>query len=242
MQEFGTSKDYLGGLSIRFVGDPSRLEDPAEQLRACSGLLHKLKTELESHITKHIGTRTFKPKQIKAVFVDKTLNFDANSANVKYSDSDYDRIVNAADWFAFDGAFYGTGEERGLVKLLGDWWHEAQNIYQTFYLIRNEKHIPIYNFNDGKKFYPDYVMFLKKRNGETLTYEIFVEPKGTHLQKIDQWKEDFLKEIQTKCDTQVIAENLKYRILGVGRFYNQTTENEFREELNQTLQQTTETS
>ena len=240
MQEFRTSRDYLGGLVIDFRGNLSRLNtDPAEKLRACRDLLHKLQSELEKNITEYIGTTIFEPKQIKAVFVDKTLNFSGNNHSVNYSDHDYDRIVKAEHWFAFDGVFYGTSEERGLVKSLSDWWEEAQNTYQNFYLIRNEKHIGIYNFDDGRKFYPDYVMFLRKKNGETFTYEIFVEPKGTHLQEIDQWKEDFLKKIQTKADTQVIAENLKYRIFGVGRFYNQTIENEFKEELDQTLQQAT---
>lgn len=79
-------------------------------------------------------------------------------------------------------------------------------------------------------------MFLKKQNGDTLTYEIFVEPKGNHLKEKDQWKADFLKSIRTEADTLVIAQDSKYRVLGVGKFYNQDIQNEFRDELNQTLQ------
>ena len=238
MQEYRTSTDYLGGLTIEFKGDLSRLKtNSAEKLRACCDLLHKLENELQEQITEYIGTTTFKPHQIKAVFLDKTLNFSAHNPSVNYDDNDFDHIVRAEEWFAFDGVFYGTSEERGLVKLLSRWWNDAQNTYETFYLIRNEKHLCICNFSNGDRFYPDFVMFLHKKNGETLTYEIFVEPKGKYLQEKDRWKEEFLKEIRTEADTQVIAENRKYRILGVGRFYNEEIENEFKDELNQTLQQ-----
>ena len=237
MHEFRTSEDYLGGLAIEFKGDLSQLKrNPREKLRACCDLLQKLESELQEEITEYVGTTTFLPHQIKAVFLDKTLNFSAHHASVDYYDNDFDYIVRAEEWFAFDGVFYGTSEERGLVKMLSRWWNDAQNIYETFYLIRNEKHFCICNFSNGNKFYPDFVMFLHKKNGETLTYEIFVEPKGKHLQEKDQWKEDFLKEIRAEADTQVIAENRKYRILGVGRFYNEEIENEFKDELNQTLQ------
>ena len=238
MQEFRTSTNYLGGLAIEFKGELSRLKtNPAEKLRACCDLLHKLENELQEQITEYIGTTTFKPRQIKAVFLDKTLNFSAHNPSVNYDDNDFDHIVRAEEWFAFDGVFYGTSEERGLVKMLSRWWNDAQNTYETFYLIRNEKHFCICNFSNGDKFYPDFVMYLYKKNGETLTYEIFVEPKGRYLQDKDQWKEDFLKKIRMEADTQVIAENRKYRILGVGRFYNEEIENEFKDELNQTLQQ-----
>jgi type III restriction enzyme len=240
MQEFRKSEDYLGGLAIEFKGDLSQRKiNPAEKLRACCDLLHKLESELQEQITEYVGTTTFQPHEIKAIFLDKTLKFSAHNSSVNYNDNDFDQIVRAEEWFAFDGVFYGTSDERGLVKLLSKWWNDAQNIYETFYLIRNEKHFCICNFSNGDKFYPDFVMFLHKKNGETLTYEIFVEPKGEQLQDKDRWKEDFLKIIRTEADTQVIAENRKYRVLGVGRFYNEDTENEFKDELNETLQQGT---
>ena len=238
MQEFRTSTNYLGGLEIEFRGDLVRLAtDPREKLRACCDLLEKLATELEKNITQYVGTTTFKPYQIKDIFSDKTLKFSPHNDSVDYTDPDFDHIVRASEWFAFDGVFYGTSDERGLVKLLRRWWNNARNIYSTFYLIRNEKHFCICNFSDGKRFFPDFVLFLEKKNGENLTYEIFVEPKGEHLEDTDRWKETLLKQIRTKANTRVIAENRKYRVLGVGRFYNQGIEIEFRNEFNQTLQQ-----
>ena len=88
-------------------------------------------------------------------------------------------------------------------------------------------------------FSPTTSCFYKRKNGDTFTYEVFIEPKGKHLQDKDRWKEDLLKIIRDQADTLVLAENRKYRILGVGRFYNEDIENEFKDELNETLQQGT---
>ena len=241
MQEFRTSENYLGGLTIEFRGNTQLLATALrEKLIACCDLLQTLETELKKHLTQHIGTKNFKPRQIKAVFLNKTLNFNAQNKSVDYEDNEYNDIVQVEDWFAFKGAFYGTSEERGLVKMLARWWQDAQNTYHTFYLIRNEQHIGISNFEDGRMFYPDYVMYLKKKNGDTITYQVFVEPKGIHLQDKDRWKENFLKKIKTQADTHVIAENLHYQILGVGHFYNQNAENDFKDTLKDTLQTHTE--
>jgi len=46
---------------------------------------------------------------------------------------------------------------------------------------------------------PDFVLFLKKEDSDEIEqYQLFIEPNGEHLIKTDQWKEDFLKEIEEK--------------------------------------------
>ena len=91
-------------------------------------------------------------------------------------------------------------------------------------------HFTLYNFFDGRAFQPDFVLFLQERNGETITYQLFIEPKGQHLEEQDRWKENFLKEISG--NVQLLAENNRYRVFGVGCFYNRVRENEFRDTLN----------
>ena len=103
------------------------------------------------------------------------------------------------------------------------------------YLIRNERHFYLYNFFDGKAFQPDFVLFLSKENGETLSYQLFVEPKGEHIEDFDRWKEDFLKEIDTERKSELIIENKNYRIIGLP-FYQEKNQNEFREALDEALQ------
>ena len=63
--------------------------------------------------------------------------------------------------------------------------------------MRNELDFKIYNFEDGRPFAPDFVLFLRRRDGEEYdNLQIFIEPKGTYLLANDKWKEDFLNRIQ----------------------------------------------
>ena len=120
------------------------------------------------------------------------------------------------------------------------WIREAETTYKDIYLLRNERHFAIYNFSDGRAFEPDFVLSLRKQNGESLTYQLFIEPKGAKFVKDEQWKEDFLKEIRADRDSKVLAENHKYRVIGVGRFYNKQWEPEFEETLDAALAENAE--
>jgi type III restriction enzyme len=101
--------------------------------------------------------------------------------------------------------------------------------YQEIYLVRNERVLKIYDFYDGSAFEPDYILFMKDKEGKDLNYQLFVEPKGTHLLEHDQWKDEFLKKITDKNKTRKPLEykNKKYKVLGVP-FYNHEEENEFK--------------
>ena len=151
MQEFRTSRNYLGGLALTFRGDFSYLEEnPLEKLTACCDLLDKIETELRKQITDYEGTKRFHEEQINAVFTDKTLKFNADNPRVNEKSRAFDeQIVRNKCWFAFNG-LYGTSEERGLVNLLNRWIRESGETYKDIYLLRNERHFAIYNFSDGR--------------------------------------------------------------------------------------------
>ncbi|MDA0976741.1 MAG: hypothetical protein O3C38_05400 [Proteobacteria bacterium] len=52
----------------------------------------------------------------------------------------------------------------------------------------------LFSFEGGQGFEPDFILFLKKRGGgKELVYQVFVEPKGSHIADNDRWKESFLK-------------------------------------------------
>ena len=107
--------------------------------------------------------------------------------------------------------------------------------YEEIYLLRNESHFSIYNFDDGRAFQPDFVLFLREKSGELLVYQLFIEPKGRHIKEHDIWKEDFLKEITTQYERKILNfDDKKYRLIGVP-FYNAKDENEFREGLEEVL-------
>ena len=237
MDEFRTSQNYLGGLAITFRGDFSYLkEDPSEKLTACCNLLDKIETELRKQITDYEGTKRFHEQQINAIFTDKTLKFSADNPRISDESQRFDRhFINDKCWITFNG-LYGTSEERGLVRLLDRWIRDARETYEDIYLLRNERHFAIYNFSDGRAFEPDFVLFLRETNGKSITYQLFIEPKGQHLIEQDRWKENFLKEICAECDSRILTEDSKYRVVGVGYFYNSERENRFRARFDRVLE------
>ena len=96
--------------------------------------------------------------------------------------------------------------------------------------------------DDGRGFQPDFVLFLREKNGASLSYQLFIESKGEHLAANDRWKEDFLKEICAEYRSKILTENSKYRIIGVPSFYHERYENQFKDELNAALIETAQTS
>ena len=237
MHEFATSRNYLGGLAITFTGDFRYLkENPLEKLTACCDLLDKIETELRKQITDHEGTKHFHEQPINAIFTDKKLKFSADNPRINAESRRFDEIfVKDKCWMAFNG-LYGTSEERGLIELLSRWLRSAEETYEDIYLLRNERHFAIYAFSDGRAFEPDFVLFLRETNGKSITYQLFIEPKGQHLIEQDRWKENFLKEICAECNSKLLTENNEYRVIGVGYFYNSERENNFKVKLNKTLE------
>ena len=234
MSEFRTSDNFLGGLKITFKGSFSQWEDEvSEKLRACCDLLEKIETELRKQITEYEGTKHFYKEQIHTIFKDKILKFSTNNPRAD-ENHPAERLAKAEEWFAFNG-LYGTGEEKAFVQFLHTYLEELQKTYNGVYLIRNERHFSIYNFFDGQAFQPDFVLFLGKENGETLSYQLFIEPKGEHIEDFDRWKEDFLKKIDTERKSELIIEDKNYRIIGLP-FYQEKHQNQFRETLDETLQ------
>ena len=78
-----------------------------------------------------------------------------------------------------------------------------------------------------------------------ISYQIFIEPKGPQYKGNDgtfetgkeAWKQNFLRKIkdQAKIEDLTKYENKEFRLIGV-RFYNNETENEFEEELLNSIQ------
>lgn len=233
VREFITSKNYLSGLAITFKGNLTDLEEnrPAK-LAACEGLLSQIESEIRKEITEYQGTKHFYEQQVRAVFTDKTLKFSVDTPRADDSDTAY--LVKLKDWFAYD-TLYGTSEEKAFVQMLDRWIQESEKTYEDIYLLRNEGHFSIYNFSDGTPFQPDFVLFLREKNGESLSYQLFIEPKGEHLAETDRWKEEFLQEIRAEFKSKILTENSKYRVIGVPSFYHERYENQFKDDLNTAL-------
>ena len=234
MREFMTSEDYLGGLGITFQGNVYQLEEnKAEKLQALVDLLTQIEAEMRPQITEYQGTREFQRRLVHKVFTDKVLKFDESTERGK-EDAQFAHDVSDKDWFAYN-TIYGTSEEKAFVRMLARQIVKLKTQYQDIYLLRNEGHFAIYNFSDGQAFQPDFVLFLRERDGTLLTYQLFIEPKGKYLKEHDRWKEKFLEEITEEFKGKTLKfEDKKFRLIGVP-FYNNEDENTFRESLEAVL-------
>lgn len=234
MRDFIASHDYLGGLEITFQGNVYGLDNNrAEKLAAMLGLLNQIEAEIHANATDYEGTRDFKRGWVHEVFKDKLLRLDVKTPRLADA-TQFEHFVSAKDWFAFN-TIYGTGEEKAFVRMLDRQMGKLQTRYEQIYLLRNEGHFAIYNFADGQAFQPDFVLFLREKDGELLIYQLFIEPKGKHLKDHDRWKEIFLKEITAEFGGKLLAfEDKEYRLIGVP-FYNNEDENKFKENLESVL-------
>ena len=234
VREFIEAEEYLGGLSITLQGDERYPLSSETYLAAMTGLLDQIASELRQNVTEYRGTESFKPSNVNSIFTDKTLKLVEGSER---ADGD-EQLVSDRKWYVFN-ANYGTSEEKDFVRTLDAQIDELEEKYDRIYLVRNERHFKIYNFDDGQAFEPDFVLFLREKNGNTLIRQIFIEPKGKYLQPHEKWKEGFLKQIKEKFAGEVLvlktqSETRKYRPIGVP-FYDNQDERQFMESLESVL-------
>lgn len=228
LSNFVSNEDYLSGLEVTFNGTKSRLADINNQdyLFAINGLLDTIEIEIKSNLTEYQGSEYVKD-YVHKVFKDKEIKVYKDSER---ADGQFD-VVSEPAWYVYN-ANYGTSEEKEFVKMFARRFEHLEKKYTNIYLIRNERELKIFD-KLGRAFEPDFILFCKQKDGEELTYQVFIEPKGGHLIANDKWKEEFLKEIREKKKTIKIDTD-KYLITGVP-FYNNANENEFKETIESTL-------
>jgi type III restriction enzyme len=227
--EFITSDNYLGKIKIEVTGLPEQVSNlsPDEKLDAVIQVLNEISGVIASDKIEFKGSKEFKPRMMKDVFTDKTLNFmidggedqEFGKSMNNATETAYHLDLTSKSWFAFDDCF-GTSEEKLLIQYIDKRYKDLSKVYSEVYLIRNEKHFKIYAFEDGRPFEPDFILYLiGKEKTDTMHYQVFVEPKGTHLLKADEWKEKFLVSIKEHFQVEQLFSNKKYVVWGLP-FYN----------------------
>ncbi|CAD5931800.1 Putative type III restriction-modification system HindVIP enzyme res [Planktothrix rubescens] len=228
LSNFIDSTDYLAELEITFNGTANRLKEISyfDYLQALNGLLQTIEADIKSNSTEYEGS-DYIMKPIHQVFKDKEIKVEKGSERADGQET----LVANEPWYVYN-ANYGTSEEKKFVELFARRFEGLNQKFENIYLIRNEREIKIFN-KLGRAFEPDFLLFCKQRDGEQITFQVFIEPKGEFLKGSDQWKEDFLQEIRTKQRTIQIYTDT-YLITAVP-FYNYHNENEFKTNLEHTL-------
>jgi len=133
------------------------------------------------------------------------------------------------DWYVYNDD-YGTSEEKYLVKFIYIIIDKLKSKFKEVHLIRNQKLIEIYSFKEGLRFEPDYILVLGDNKKKANYIQLFIEPKGSHIEDADKWKEDFLNEIKQEERIINLLEDDKYVVYGLP-FYQEQKKNIFKEKL-----------
>jgi len=230
LSNFIDSTDFLAGLEITFNGTVNRLKEFShfDYLQALNGLLQNIEADIKSNSTEYEGSDYISVK-VYRVFKDKELRINKYDERAKGQED----LVANEPWYVYN-ANYGTSEEKKFVELFSRRFEGLNQKFENIYLIRNEREIKIFD-KLGRAFEPDFLLFCKQRDGEQITFQVFIEPKGEHLKGHDKWKEDFLNEI--RAEQKTIKINTDTYLITAVPFYNYNDENEFKTTLENLLNQ-----
>ncbi len=226
--DFIKDEKYLGGMEIIFYGTQNRLQEIShfDYLQALNGLLQTIEADIKHNAPDYEGS-SFEAQPIRQVFKDKEIRVKKGSVNADGQEN----VVSEGSWYAYN-ANYGTSEEKRFVELFSRRFKGLNQKFQDIHLIRNEREIKIFD-KLGRAFEPDFILFCSQKKDKQLTYQVFIEPKGTHLIDYDRWKDDFLREMGGEKKTITIHTD-EYLITAVP-FYNHENEREFERALEKTL-------
>lgn len=232
-KEFLTSSEFLGNSTICIKYSDTLTS--RHIFKACKNALKNVANYISSLEPSYIGSVEFMPIHLKQVLKDKTiyvLQIDENGgkgdSQNECKNDDFRLDLSNEDWYVFNDN-YGTSEEKLFIKYFKH--NIAPKLYDKgleFYVIRNERvpELAIYSYENGERFEPDFLLFIRtKKNSNDTKYQIFIEPKGTHLLEVDSWKEEFLKQIYKNAKLDMVN-NVDYKIFGLP-FFNNDKKDEF---------------
>jgi type III restriction enzyme len=227
INDFILNEKYLDDYEITLKIDKKDIDKLSNNtyLNAFSGFLKELENEIKQNEIKYTCSE-FKFKYIKDIFSDKNIRVN------KYSEraNDQSEIVANAEWYAHKSN-YGTSEEKEFIKLFSRYINDIKNNFKNIYLLRNERQFKIFD-EKGRAFEPDFVLFCEKKSNSE-NYQVFIEPKGSHLILNDKWKETFLNKIRAD-NINITLNSQNFKITAVP-FYNYELENNFKKSLNGVL-------
>lgn len=188
------------------------------------------------------GTTEFFPKPISELFNDvirrryKLKGEDAQEGKSQINEGGkYQLDLSNRAWYAYDDN-YGTSEEKSVVKELDLLMSELEEKWTDIYLLRNEKAVKIYDFQEGRGFEPDFLLFANDKVLGNISWQLFIEPKGgqffveesqSFAEGKEGWKERFLYQITEKSNAKTLVENDRYRIVGMPFYNEQHTKQQF---------------
>ena len=230
IKEFIESANYLGEIQFNLSTSDYRKNNltPDDDLWIIDKVLDEYQKQMKANNHSYRGTKKFKEKAINKIFTDKVLHIN------KDKDLSIELNEEVRQVFLYDKLF-GTEEEENFINFFSSFLEKLKTKYEEIKLIRNERQAKLYNFEDGRGFEPDFILFLNSKENQNIHYQLFIEPKGEHLKLFDEWKENFLKTMSQEIKIETLFENKEYKIIGLP-FYNKNNESIFQSSLQENLQ------
>lgn len=241
IKQFIESEDYLANIHVVVYGREDVVVNLSqrEKLFIVVEVLRQIEPMLARGGVCTCGSKLFTPKQVRDVFHDHRYRVAVGKENkedgisMKETSNVYLRLdLMKCEWFGYEDNF-GTEEEKYLIKYIESIINKLKEKYCEVYLIRNYKDLKIYSF-DGKATEPDFVLFLRRKDsgGQYDNIQIFIEPKGEHLRRTDEWKMLFQQHIHDEAFLDFQTANDKFEIWGMP-FYTHKLEQEFDDAMKQ---------
>ncbi|MCR5079943.1 MAG: DEAD/DEAH box helicase family protein [Treponema sp.] len=225
--------DFLKDVKITLTSDSNYDDIPNKKiLKLCEDFFLYVQGELESYDKPYIGSDfrlvkfsdifSFDEQKGKVCFKKEKMILIDDSKSETTENMQLENELKNKNWYTLD-SFWGTEEERNLIEFIKN--HESNLLqkYESFQLLRNEEVYKIFDFETGRGFQPDFLLFLHGKEKQQNTYfQVFIEPKGSHLagEDNDGWKQDFLKEISKRYGLEniVMEKSDGYVLIGLPFF------------------------
>ncbi|HFJ9349724.1 TPA: DEAD/DEAH box helicase family protein [Bacillus cereus] len=249
----GFLKEIQNKVSVIVFGDEDdvKILSQEHKLFISNAILQAIADEYINVEKQYEGTLEFEAVKIKDVFekrIQRKYVIDSNSKKengISQKDLTETRIfedIDKLDWYAYTDNF-GTSEEKLVVRTIKQHMAELEKKLADIYLLRNEKAIRIYSFDKGNAFEPDFVMFANDAETGNISWQFFIEPKGSQFLdsngKFDEgkegWKQVLLKQIKEKDAEGLLVDDDHYRIVGLPFYNHSLTKGEFIDELRTSL-------
>lgn len=241
--------NMLSDIDMRVESQYKLVDDltPDDKLYITEKLLHHIEKDLIATKERYFGSEKFEQYKIKDLFEDNilrkyTINRQSQAefglSQKNQAETQYFEDLDNLDWYAYDDNF-GTSEEKLLVRLIKDLMTELQEKWTDIYLLRNEKAVKIYSFDNGQAFEPDFLMFANDKKTGNISWQIFIEPKGSQFLDADNtfknskegWKQEFLRQISERDQARTLVDDDRYRIVGLPFFNEAISKDEVKEKL-----------
>ena len=208
-----------------------------QKLYIAEQLLYSIEKDIVPTEECFYGSANFESVPVREVFEENilrkyTVNVNGNAefgrSQKTKSETEIFENIDQLDWYAYDDNF-GTSEEKYLVRAIRELMNDLQEKWSDIYLLRNEKAVKIYSFDEGRAFEPDFILLANDKKVGNTSWQIFIEPKGsqfldsnnTFKNSKEGWKEKFLLQITERDEARTLLDDERYRIVGLPFFNNE---------------------